>query len=143
MAQAHPVVELIGEIALAGGQRRSAIGKRRIDRRPLDTDPRTMLVQRTAIGHEREPRSRILDRLALEQRAVEALPSLCVTRFQIARVGLDADRPQPRRGAGDDAPAELLELLAQEPIGSIATQDKRAHPRSLRILRGRRILLSG
>ncbi len=86
-----------------------------------------VLVDRTPEAHHRQPAPRVGNLLARGNRGVEALPRLCVTRFQVALVEVHAARAQ----APPDAPQHLLaqppELLAQQALGAKAAQSRGAH----------------
>ena len=58
---------------------------------------------------------------------MEALPGLGIGVVEVAPIELDAGRTQACAGGGKDAVAQTLELPSQQPVGSIAAQEKRTH----------------
>src|SRR5438128_10364503 len=100
-------------------------------------DARAVLVDRAAEGHERQPRARIGDLLAVERGRVEALEGLRVAGAEVAAVEV---HPAPAQAPGDpsgDALLQSLELLAQQALGAVATQKPWAHWAGLWILQAR------
>src|SRR5580700_1631358 len=96
---------------------------------PRCPQTRTVLVDRAAISHERQPALRVGDlrRLAVEHRRIQPVPCLGVTRLQIPQVEADARRAQSSPHGREDPPPHRLELPAQQPFGSVATHGQWAH----------------
>ncbi len=132
LAQAHAVVELLCDVSLerahVGARRRSHARARRGKSLQSELAPavrsraRSMLVERSAVGDEREPRGRTGDLLTLEHGHVEPLPGLGIGGLEIGVVEDHTARREAAPHARQHAPAQGLELLAQQALGTVAAQ---------------------
>jgi hypothetical protein len=87
-----------------------------------------MLVDGATVGDEREPAGGIVDQLTVEQDGVEALPGDGVAGLEIAGIEADPAGAQPRAHIGDDLCAQPVELLTQQPLGTVAADGQGTHP---------------
>jgi hypothetical protein len=122
LAKAHAVIELAGEVGLAGGdcfhlgggvEILAASGERGEPTIAVVAPAGAELFDGAAVGDEHEPAGGVGNLLAVEGGGVEALPSLGVTGLQVTLVEAGGGGSEPLADAGEDACAQAVELLAQ------------------------------
>ncbi len=138
--QPRAIIELRREVRLGAGCVRDMHPRRgprhltlgadelalRTTAKPARAGP-TMLVDRTPKRHHRQPTPRVGNLLTRGDRGVETLPRLGVTRFQITAIEAHPSGAQTSAYAAQHLLTQPPELLAQQALGSVATQGRRAH----------------
>jgi hypothetical protein len=86
-----------------------------------------VLVDGATKAHNREPSDGVLRLLTFHELRVQPLPGLRITGFKIGKVEDDPARTEIGAHAGQHALTRTLKVAAQQALGSIASQHRRAH----------------